>query len=96
MNLIHLLPKYLATPLDTNPLPNADVSQTLPTILGIVFGIVGALAVLYVTLSGFRYITSAGDPQKIAKAKNGILYALIGVVVAVLAEAIVVYVGSNL
>lgn len=96
MSFLLSLSKYFATPLDTNPLPSPDVTQTLPTILGIVFGIVGALAVLYVTLSGFRYITSAGDPQKIAKAKNGILYSLIGVVVAILAEAIVVYVGSNL
>lgn len=96
MNFLHSLSRIVATPLDTTPLPSSDVTQTLPTILGIVFGIVGAIAVLYVTLSGFRYVTSAGDPQKIAKAKNGILYALIGVVVAILAEAIVVYVGSNL
>jgi tellurite resistance protein TehA-like permease len=80
-------------------LTHVDVSNngsTIPTVLGIVWAIAGALALLMVTVSGLRYIISAGDPQKAAKAKNGIVYSLVGLVIAISAEAIVAYVGNNL
>jgi O-antigen ligase len=63
------------------PNPTGGSNGEIKTILGIVYGIVGALAVLYIVISGFRYILSDGDPQKAAQAKQGIIYALIGVVV---------------
>lgn len=77
------------------PQPTADQS-TITIILGIVFGIIGALALLVITIAGFRYILSAGDPQKIADAKSTIIYALIGLVVAISAEAIVAFVVNRL
>ena len=76
-------------------LPNATGTSSnnneIKTILGIVYGIVGALALLYIVISGFRYIISDGDPQKTAQAKQGILYALIGLVVAIMAQAITIF-----
>ena len=77
------------------PTPSAD-STALGTILGIVFGIIGALALLMIVVSGFRYVLSAGDPQKIAQARNSIIYALVGVVVAITAEAIVHFLVDGL
>lgn len=74
-------------------LPKADASSAqLQDVLAIVFGIVGALAFLMIVISGLRYIISAGDPQQISKAKNGIIYALIGLCIALIAEAIVAFV----
>lgn len=77
------------------PQPHADQSE-LDTILSIAFGIIGALALLMITVSGLRYITSAGNPEKTAKAKNGIVYALVGLVIAISAEAIVNFVVNKL
>jgi hypothetical protein len=78
-------------------LPVIDTgSSTVTTIMGIVFGIAGALALLMITVSGLRYITSAGNPEKTSKAKNGIIYALVGLVIAISAEAIVAYVANHL
>jgi ABC-type amino acid transport system permease subunit len=77
------------------PQPTAD-QGTITTILSIVFGIIGALALLVITIAGFRYILSAGDPQKTADAKSTIIYALIGLVVAISAEAIVAFVVNRL
>ena len=80
-------------------LPNVDVSSggtTIPTILSIAFGIVGAFALLIITVSGLRYITSGGNPEKTAKAKNGIVYSLVGLVIAISAEAIVTFVVKRL
>jgi hypothetical protein len=74
-----------------NPAGTADGS-TIQTALTLLFGIVGALALLMVVISGFRYIIAQDDSQKIAQAKSALVYSLVGVVIAGLAEAIVSYV----
>jgi hypothetical protein len=76
------------------PKVSADGNE-LQTILRVVFGIVGALAFLFIVISGFRYVISAGDPQEIAKAKNGIIYSLIGLVVSISAQIIVTWIVGN-
>lgn len=73
------------------PNPNSGEPQ-IKLILGIVFGIVGALCVLFITIAGLRYVLSAGDPQKANQAKEGIIYALVGLVVVIAAQAIATFV----
>jgi hypothetical protein len=93
MNLIYLA---LAQVKSYN-LPNVPANEhALKTILGIVFGIVGAMALLIITVSGLRYILSAGDPQKTANARNTLIYALVGLVIAISAEAILAFVVGRL
>lgn len=50
---------------------------------------VGALSVIMLIWGGIRYTTSAGDSNKVQAAKNTVLYAIVGLVVAILAYAIV-------
>ena len=50
---------------------------------------VGALSVSMLIWGGIRYTTSAGDSNKVQAAKNTVLYAIVGLVVAILAYAIV-------
>jgi len=64
--------------------------------LAIVFAVIGAFAVLIVTVSGLRYVLSAGDPQKIARAKDGIIYSLVGLAIAIFAESIIYFVVGRL
>jgi ABC-type amino acid transport system permease subunit len=74
-------------------LPDPEADQgSIKTVLQIVFGIIGAFAVLNITLSGLKYVTSAGNEQKTAEAKNGIVYSLVGLMIAISAEAIVAFV----
>ncbi len=54
--------------------------------------IVGAIAVIMIIIGGLRYVLSGGDESGITSAKNTILYAVIGLVVSVLAYAIVNFV----
>lgn len=54
--------------------------------------IVGIIAVIMLIWGGIRYITSGGDSKKVTDAKNTILYAIIGLVIALLAFAIVNFV----
>lgn len=68
-------------------------SSTLPgviiNILNAIIFVGGIVAAVFIVVGGFNYMTSAGDASKVAKAKNTIIYALIGLVVCVLAFAIV-------
>ena len=78
-------------------LPHVDASGVqIHQILQIVFGVLAALAVLMIVIAGLRFITAQGSPQETAKARNTIVYALIGLVVALIAEAFVSFVLGNL
>lgn len=58
---------------------------------------IGALvAVGYIIWGGFQYMSSSGEPDKTKAAKDTILNALIGVIVAILAVAIVSFIGNTL
>lgn len=58
--------------------------------------VVGSVAVLMIIVGGLRYVLSGGDASGIKSAKDTILYSVIGVVIAVMAYAIVNYVVVNL
>lgn len=68
------------------------VKSRFQTGLEITFGALGAIAVLIITIAALQYVLSGGDSAKIAKAKDTIIYALVGLVVAVAAYAIVRFV----
>ena len=55
------------------------------------FGVAGGIALLIITIAGFKYVLSQGNPQETAKAKNTILYALVGLVVTAMAYGIVTF-----
>ena len=47
------------------------------------------VAVIVIVIAGFMYTTSQGDPNKVARAKNAILYAIVGLIIVLAAVAIV-------
>lgn len=74
----------------------ATVTETLQSIINMLLFIAGVIAVLIIVVSGFRFVTSNGDAGSVSKAKNTIIYALIGLVVAVMAYAIVNFILGNI
>jgi hypothetical protein len=68
------------------------VTDTISTIVNILSLVVGAIAVIMIIVSGFRYITSGGDSGRVGNAKNTLIYALIGVAIAALAQFLVHFV----
>lgn len=81
------------TTLNVGALPHTTADAgTVKRLLQVVFSIVGGLALLVITIGGFRYVLSQGDPQATGKAKNAILYALVGLVIAAIAQTIVTFV----
>lgn len=69
-----------------------DLSGVLTTIINILSILVGFLAVLMIIVGGFKYITSGGDSNKLTTAKNTIIYALIGLFLAAIAQFMVHFV----
>lgn len=81
------------TPIKPGGLPTTTPDEKhVQKILEIVFGIIGALAFLMVVISGLRYVLSGGDPSNISKAKNALIYSLVGLLIAITAQAIIVFV----
>ena len=66
-----------------------DVIAALNRITNWLFTILIAFAGIMIIVAAFYFVTAAGNPEQITKARNFILYALIGVVVALSARGIV-------
>lgn len=58
--------------------------------------LVGAVSVIVLIVAGFMYVISAGNPEQTKRAKDAIMYALIGIAVAFMAFAIVNFVLTQL
>lgn len=69
-----------------------SLEASISDIVNMLLFIVGVIAVIVIIIGGIMYATSAGDPARAKKAKDAILYAVIGLVIAILAYAIVNFV----
>ena len=67
--------------------------NSIPALISLVVTImmtfIGGLSVVFIIAGGIKYVTSGGDEKKVGSAKNTILYAVIGLVIAFLGAIIV-------
>lgn len=73
----------------------ADAGSIIKTIVNALLFLIGVVAVIMIIWAGVQYTTSAGDSSKVATAKNTIVYAVVGLIVAIFAYAIVNFVVST-
>jgi hypothetical protein len=71
-----------------------NVQTYVGNILNWVFYFFIVLAVVFILIAAFSYLTAGGDEQKITKAKNELIYAIIAIVIAVLAKSIVTLIAG--
>jgi len=71
------------------------VAGFLSTGVNLLLYILGAIAVVMIIVGGIYYVVSGGDATATTKAKNTILYSVVGLIVALLAYAIVNFVISS-
>lgn len=76
--------------------PVASSDDVVTKVLQIIFGLAGAVALIIIMLGALKYVTSQGNPQATAKAKDTILYAVLGLVICILAFTIVKFVAGSL
>ena len=77
-----------------------DVPQDLAgdvfkNVVNILLFIIGAVSVIMLIYGGIRYTTSGGNANSVTAAKNTIMYSIIGLVVAILAFAVVQFVVTQ-
>ncbi len=77
-------------------IPTDDFIVMLGKVIDIFLILTGSVAVLFIIIGGFQYITSAGNPENVGKAKNTVLYAIIGLIVVILSYAIVKFIIDNI
>ena len=98
--------RVLASALSVQEGANAARADGMPTeligdngvfsrITNTVLLIVGLISVIMLVYGGLRYILSGGDSKKVTDAKNTILYAIIGLIISMLAYAIVHFVLNS-
>ncbi len=73
-----------------------DAKKTITNVINIILTILGMIAVIMIVIGGIRYTTSNGNASQTKEAKDTIIYAVIGIVVAVMSYAIVNFVISRL
>lgn len=69
---------------------------TIKNVINILLFIIGAAAVIMIIIGGIRYVVSGGDQGAVTGAKNTILYAVVGLVIAIMAYSIVNFVVTKL
>jgi len=71
-----------------------SVSTLIANATQIALSIAGGIATIYLIIGAFQYFTAYGDEAKATAAKNTILYAIIGVIIIVLAKVIISWVWT--
>lgn len=75
--------------------PQTSIPSLVANGVKILFFVVGVAAVVVIIVGGLLYVVSAGNPDRTKQAKDAVLYAVIGLVVAGLAFAIVTYITGQ-
>lgn len=76
--------------------PIAGPNGAIVNVTSILAVIAGAVSVIFLVWGGFKYITSGGDSSNVASAKNTIIAAIVGLVLALLARPIILFVVGRI
>jgi len=72
-------------------IPDVELDEALVNITNFMFWVLMAVAVIFLIAAGISFVTAQGDPEKVKKARDYVLYALIGVVVGVMAKGLTTF-----
>lgn len=93
----HVLTLLGAPALDIQGVPNRGGNETtlLQGLLNTVYATAGIVAVIVIIIAGYIYVTSDGDAARVKQAKNAIIYAVVGLVVIILAFSITAFISAQ-
>ena len=72
--------------------PGTGLETNIQNIVNLLFFVIGTIAVIVIIVGGIKFITADGDASKVKGARETIMYAVVGLVVAIMAYAIVFFV----
>lgn len=70
-------------------------SGVFQTVTNVLLFVLGAISVIMIIIGGLRYVVSGGNSANVTAAKNTILYAIVGVVIALLSYAVINFVLNS-
>ena len=91
MNLLFAINNTIDPITATN---DVDLKSGVYNVINAIIGVLGLVAVVVIIFGGVQYMTSAGDSGKVKKAKDTILYGVVGLIICIIAAAIVNFVGG--
>lgn len=68
---------------------NSNLTPIIKVIVNVMSLVVGVIAIIMIIMAGFKYITSGGESNKVAAAKNALIYAIVGLIIVALAQFMV-------
>lgn len=80
----------------STPANGINLNHVIAAVINIFSVVVGVVAVIMIIISGFKYVTSNGDSNKISSAKTTLIYAIVGLVIVAFAQVIVKFVLDQL
>jgi len=80
----------------TNPIKATSFQQLITNMTSAISLLVGSIGVIMLIIAGIYFLISAGEPQKLQKAKDFAVWAIIGIVIALTASAIVALIKAIL
>lgn len=95
-DIITKLAVVLPDQVDNKEEKGGDLTDQVVNILNAIIGVLSFVCVVVIIIGGVQYMTSSGDAGKVKKAKDTILYGVIGLAVCVLAFAIVNFVITSI
>ncbi len=91
-NLFAFLPIFIATPVfaqEDKPKEIGELFGVLDNVLKYIFPLAGLICVVFIIIAGYMWMSAAGDPSKIKTAQGTLTWAIIGLVVVLLAVAVI-------
>jgi glucose uptake protein GlcU len=86
--LLKLAVTLVGDPSGSINIPSLTGAQVLQNGLNIAYFLAGTIAVIVIIVGGITYVTAAGNSSNITKAKNMLLYSVVGLVIVIAAYAI--------
>jgi type IV secretion system pilin len=68
--------------------PGTTLTTLIRTVLNLLSAFIGVVAVIMIMLSGFKFVTAAGDAGKVATARSTMIYAIVGLIIVAFAQFI--------
>ena len=74
--------------LPVGPQSGSVVLETIDAITDWIFAILMVIAVIYLILGAYQFVTGGGEPEKVNEARKKLLYAIIGIALALAANGV--------
>lgn len=79
-----------------DPIANLSVVGFIATAINLAYVMAAVVAVAYIIFGGYSWMVASGDPQKLKKAQDTLVYAVVGLIVVIISGLIVKFVANLL